>query len=257
MRYNGMYTKFIVLTHPRTGSNYLMDLLSSHSSVVTYGEIFSPGFLLGTLRPKIVERWPFIFHAYTYIREWFPLLLMRQIVFRHYPTRVSAVGFKIFYEHAHTSKTKSVWPFLRRMSDLKIIHLKRKNILKSYISYLIANRTGEFIRFNTSIPPRSVRVKVNIDRCRARFSKVEHDRAKFEKYFSGHDILTVWYEELCARPQQQLRKIESFLGVSAAPLYSKVVKQNSRHLSEIISNYKELRTAFAGTRWAAFFDEKF
>lgn len=250
-----MYQKFIVLSHPRTGSNYVIDLLGSHPSIVTYGELFSPGFLLGSLKPAIVKRWPFIYHAYTYIRERFPLVILKHVVFRHYRKKVSAVGFKIFYEHAHTGKSKAVWPFLRETEGLKIIHLKRRNILRSYVSYLIANRTGEFIRFSTNAPPRAVRVKVNIKRCRARFSKIERDRAKFEKYFSGHDILTVWYEDLCARPQQQLRKIQSFLGVSAAPLYSTVVKQNTGPLWEIVSNYRELRKAFARTRWAAFFDD--
>ena len=67
-----------------------------------------------------------------------PITFLDDVMFGEYPKPVSAVGFKLFYEQAQVGCWKDIWDYLRKISGLKIIHLTRKNILKTFVSRKIA-----------------------------------------------------------------------------------------------------------------------
>ena len=92
---NNQYRRFIVLSRSRTGSNLLISLLNSHPHIYTEREIF--GKLSG----------------------------------RNY---VKAKGFKIFYYHPLDDDSCSIWDELQSLDDLYVIHLKRRNILRTLLS---------------------------------------------------------------------------------------------------------------------------
>jgi hypothetical protein len=48
--------------------------------------------------------------------------------------------------------------------------------------------------------------------------------------------------------------VQIFAGVEPMPLSLELQRQNPEPLSELIANYDELRAAFAGTPWSAFFE---
>ena len=49
--------------------------------------------------------------------------------------------------------------------------------------------------------------------------------------------------------------MQQFLGLPAVPLTAAVGKLERRSLSQAIVNYWDLKRHFAGSRWAAFFEE--
>ena len=74
-----------------------------------------------------------------------PVDFLDKLVFREMPQYISAVGFKLFYYHAQKGKEQAVWDYLKDAKEIKIIHLKRKNILKTYVSQEIALKTDNWI----------------------------------------------------------------------------------------------------------------
>ncbi len=69
-------------------------------------------------------------------------------------------------------------------------------------------------------------------------------------------MLRWFYEELAAAPEEQLKQAQEFLGVTVCDLKVKLIKQEVRPLREVIENYEELRTFFAGTRWDYLFSDR-
>ena len=114
------YKKFIVLTRNRTGSNMLISMLNSHPSIYARYEIIRT--LNGNTVPNIMNKF-----------------------YSRYPRFVKAVGFKIFYYHPGDDESGTVWNELRRMENLYIIHLKRRNILRTVLSKEIAHVTEAWI----------------------------------------------------------------------------------------------------------------
>ena len=165
------YQKFIVLSLPRSGSNYLIHFLNSHPNITSYGEPFQPNFLLGNPSRTIFEN-PLFFTIYRHFRNRYPIFFLNHVIFKKYPSTISAVGFKIFYEHADSGKLQHVWSFLKEIPGLKIIHLIRQNILKSYISLLIALRTGEFISCSNTSRKQQSKIKLDYHACEKYFTKV-------------------------------------------------------------------------------------
>ena len=110
------YKKFVVITTARTGSNWLISLMSSHKNISAYGEVFN--ILRGRSTDDI---WKEVFNK-----------KLRKVKF---------IGFKIFYDHPLNTNDKSVWNKILSDKSIHIIHLKRENMLRSFISLKIAHKT--------------------------------------------------------------------------------------------------------------------
>jgi LPS sulfotransferase NodH len=92
------YTRFIILSRSRTGSNFLRGLLNAHSKVIAYSEMFKNN--------QVIE-WGF--PGYNDTKATLALFqkdsveFLEKKVFTKYPRKTAAVGFKLFYYHANDS----------------------------------------------------------------------------------------------------------------------------------------------------------
>ncbi|HLP47085.1 MAG TPA: hypothetical protein VK469_14125, partial [Candidatus Kapabacteria bacterium] len=125
------YVKYIILGHPRTGSNMLRGLLNENRHVVAFGELFRFNDSIG---------WDYPGHHHKAKIELQlinddPIEFLQKKVFINFPHPVKAVGFKIFYFHAHSENWKPVWTYLHEQKNIKIIHIKRENVLKTHLSH--------------------------------------------------------------------------------------------------------------------------
>jgi hypothetical protein len=146
------YKKFIVLTRNRTGSNMLISMLNSHPSIYAEYEILRE--LKGTFVDRVMNK-----------------------IYSRYPRFVKAVGCKIFYHHPVDDKSGAVWDRLTRMEDLYVIHLKRKNILRTVLSHEIAKLTDTWVRKDgREISIKEKRVKLYEDKLHKEFKKRENGR---------------------------------------------------------------------------------
>ena len=247
------HTDFIVLCAPRTGSTYLSSLLGSHPNIRMHGELFSTSNLL--VCPRVRRA---------------PVQYLRHEVYSCYPPRIRAVGFNLLYYHARSGRTgvppmdpkaftdqererlERIWEYLRRREELRVVHLRRRNPLRSLASGAVAMATEQWSR-QAWEPERSPEVRVRLEPARAlkRLEETAQAAAVCQCLFARHPCLDVYYEDLVNSRDSEIRRIHDFLGVPWAAPSSMLQRQNPRPLPEMLSNYDELKAALAGTRWEA------
>ncbi|NET44527.1 sulfotransferase [Okeania sp. SIO2B3] len=245
------YQKFIVLTRARTGSNFLMSLLQSHPKIRAFEEVFTEqkrkihwGYAKYPRSSKVLK-----------IREEQPRKFIDEVVFRKFPPSVSAVGFKLFYYQAQSSELQKIWQYLKENKEIKIIHLKRDNLLKVCLSSHLAKITNQWILKDEKYRHNSAPVRLNYDDCLKLFEETKKWEEEYDSFFNEHQKIEVIYENLVQKTLQETKRIQQFLGVKLQRLYSLTLKQNKGTLPEIISNYYELKEKFEGSPWSKFFTE--
>lgn len=256
---NKDFKRFIVLSIARTGSNMLVQYLNTHPHIYARGEIFQK--LNGRDYKEILET--------TFLKQ---------------PCYIMATGFKIFYYHPLDTQTVDVhalscrtweyrptldwfyrrpidtdscaiWTDLINMSDLHIIHLKRKNALRTLISRklmglgwgasIIAQRTATGNK----------RITFTAEELEVGFEATRAAEQKGDSVFEGHPFLTVYYEDMVRDRDITFRKITDFLDVRYVQPKTILRKQNPEKASDIVTNYEELKRAFDDTEWHSFFEE--
>ena len=243
------YTKFIILCRSRTGSNLLLNLLQFHQKIRLFHELFSNNY-----NPKIF--WDFINQDIEYIwqmKQNNPVEFLDKLVFREMPKFISAVGFKLFYYHAQKDREKGVWNYLKNAKNIRIIHLKRKNILKTYVSQETALRTNNWVSQGEYPKLNYPSIYLNYDLVLRAFEQTRQREQEGEKLFSEHQMMNIIYEDLVQDYVKETKKIQDFLNVDYQPLCVSTRKQSQTSLAEQIRNYEELKLKFANTPWEEFF----
>ena len=226
-----------MLTKSRTGSNLLVNSLQSHPGMKVFGEIFRGG-ADDAVKAAVLNS------AEDYLQSQ---------IFRHYGRKIKAVGFKIFYKHPVYDHSGNVWKCLQGMDDLKVIHLRRENILKALVSMKIAKKTDIWKESNGSWDKLDKQVELTADECSDYFDQTRRWEEEANDRFAGHPLLELTYEELTSNYQMQMQTVQEFLGVEPVEMQPTTTKQNPEALSELIVNYAELKTHFSGTEWGLFF----
>jgi LPS sulfotransferase NodH len=281
------YVRFIVLCDARTGSNLLIQALNSHPALRCFREIFD-------WRAQDVD---FDVPGYDRndaeafaLRASDPVAFLQRYIFRDHGTSIASVGFK--YQYAAAWGFPGLMEHLIADDRLRVVHLQRRNTLRWYLSYKIAEATGRFTddRRNTVVgrltprnivravrhPGRAARalvgaskpqaaplttkqrllpMHVSFDDCAALMYKAQHEREHMGRLFAGHPASDVWYEDLERDLAGSAAAVERFLGIEPVPPVVTLRKQNPEPLRELIANYDELRRAFAGKAAEAFFDD--
>lgn len=246
------YTRFILLGEGRSGSNFLRGLLNSHPAIVTFGELFRfhdsigwefPEYERHQQTPKLVA-----------LSQREPARFLETEVFGLYPRKIRAVGFKIFYYHAQNEERQPGWTYLQQRRDIAVVHVKRWNTLRSFLSLKKAFQTD---RWTNHRGPEEDGLSIALDyqECLDRFVWAKEVKAEYDDRFRDHPMIEVVYETLCRNLQPQCQRILDFLGVPEAPLRSSTFKQGTLPLPKAITNYYELRKRFQGTPWEPFFED--
>lgn len=226
------FKKFIILTRSRTGSNMLMTYLNDHPHIASDGEVL--GTLAGQDYKKILAK-----------------------VFGKQPFFIKAKGFKIFYYHPLDEKPDDLWTTLADMNDLHVIHLKRKNILRTLISREIAGIQNVWYTSSSQQQKtdQSISVSFTAEDLADKFEQTRNWEQGGDELFKHHPLLTVYYEDLANDRDAAFKKVTDFLGFEYIHPETPLTKQNNKSLKETVSNYDELKMAFSGTEWESFFEE--
>jgi hypothetical protein len=219
------------------------------------------------------------------LRSQDPIRFLEERVFGRHPDRVGvgAVGFKLHYGQS--------WGFpglLERLTGdtaIRVIHLRRRNLLRMLVSLKLARATGVFMEDSRrKITPGNLWTAVRHPgkaavRLRRRLRPPEAARkgsrprvavapeelfdfivrtrirsGNWDELFHAHPKLEVFYEDLLDRREAVFAEAQPFLGVEAAPLTVSLRKQNPEPLRELVENFDELYDAFKHAPEAAYFD---
>jgi LPS sulfotransferase NodH len=250
---NTPYNRFIILSDARTGSNLLQQALNAHPAIVCFREIFNivPDFI-----DYDVDGWEPRSAGDIELRARDPHEFLRQRVFcAHHASAVRAVGFKFHYDHFWFHA--DLLPTLIADDGLHVIHLQRRNQLRSFVSLKIAEQTGAWLDLDPTKhrrqtlarkltwsnaadaarhPVRAVgRIRsflapvnaapsherqpltLSHDECVAHFYRVHHQVEHFGNLFREHRATVITFEELVADRDRVLGAIYEFLNVAPAP----------------------------------------
>ncbi|MDP9178577.1 MAG: sulfotransferase [Gemmatimonadota bacterium] len=246
------YTRFIILGRPRTGSNFLASALRSHGGIICFGELFN------YLRPDTII-WDYPGFEVTpemlALRERDPIEFIDSRVFARVPRHVKAVGFKLFYDQAQEERWRGVWDRLKAQTDCKVIHLRRRNIVRAHLSEKIAVKTERWSILRDDDAHRDVAVELTFSECLQTLEDEREDSERYQLFFADHGVLEVFYEDLVSNTDAETDRIQRFLGVPRRQLRAKTRKQARQPLTTMISNYDELKRLCEGTALAEFLDE--
>lgn len=209
------YKKFIVIASGRTGSNLLISYLNSHPNIEAKGELFRD--LEGSTCKEVWDDF-----------------------YNNKPKIIEMAGCKIFYYHPFHTKDKSVWEFILKDRDIKIIHLVRENKLRTYLSLEIANKTDSWSRKNKkNISLNKKQVEINFDEFLDRLNKIEQYEKEARSKFKNHSFLEISYEQLVNDKEDTMKRVFDLLDLEERELKSNYKKQNKEKVSDLILNYDE------------------
>lgn len=230
------YQKLIILGRQRTGSSLLMRLLHAHPKIDMQSEVFR------LLKGKSCRN------------------VWNETFSKKLPW-IKYAGFKLFYNHPDDSKDREVWDILDSNTDVKIIHIKRKNILRTYVSKLVAVKTGAWNSGQENDQKEDLDKKVHIDlnHCLNELRTIKKLEAEFntDKY-PNHEYIELFYEELVENTVDELNKLFSFLKIENQRIEKRKLdlkRQNPEKMKNLVINYEEFEQAISNSEFAKLLDE--
>ena len=153
----------------------------------------------------------------------------------------NAVGFKV-----NLGQNEIAFHDLLTDVNIRKIILRRRNRVKTFVSELIAEQTGQWESYEFSDFSRpSPAVEVDSNRLREYLAATDNYYRGIENllHSTNQQVLQVAYEDL--RSVREQRRILSFLGVSTSvpALIPVTRKRNQADLRSLVSNFDELRSA--------------
>lgn len=133
--------------------------------------------------------------------------------------------------------------FLKQLDErgYRIIYLRRRNIIRRFLSVLVARHRQEYFKFDDS--PDTTKVQVDRDELERRIRMGEELRRRELAALHGIAYHEVVYEddlEAAECHQRTGDAVRAFLGVPPAPVATRLKRINVRPMSEIVANYAEL-----------------
>lgn len=211
------YSRFIILGAPRTGTTLLHTYLNSHPAIWSKGEILRE-----------------------YLEKGKPISLERD-VFKPHARSVQAVGAKIFYEYREDPSFQKVWQSVVCDVQIKVLWIRRKNLLRAFISQQLADQTGHYNdRAKLALTTKKQQV-IQRETLIHYFSKVQEEEKLIQEILMGHDLLNLTYEQLTEGTGELLLQVQQFLDVDPKNLLTLLVKQNPEPLEQLVKNLNEVR----------------
>lgn len=191
----------------------------------------------------------------TLLRDRLPFLFLKRYIYGKYSSKIKYVGFKLFYDqarHLDQINRRGFWNKLKKMPNIKIILLYRENFLASLVSLEIAQKTNKWAALKSEDNNYEIRFDYNDLKQQLESRKLWIEEMR--KMTEGMKVFETTYEKLDKNSKESLSQILNYLELDDAELKSPLVKQQKHPLSEVVTNYEELKFQFSGTEWDKYFD---
>ena len=238
--------KAIIITSQRSGSNFLRHCLQSHPQIMCDGELMIGGPIKP---PRIIEQWRMPTKIYRWLRAgaWNPVRILENFRNRN---DAPVVVFKAMYNQLSSPK---VHEYLREHTDIRIIHLRRGNLLKQSVSKTLMGkkRDGRWQPHSTS-KVRTVATHVLPQAAIREMQFVQRQFDAYEHLLSNHKKIELVYEDMIngqCLTDAATHAICELLELEPAPMCCDFVKVNPNKLELMVENYQELASALAGTEF--------
>lgn len=262
--------KFIVITSQRTGSTYISNYLHNHPEIAMYEEIIlnkleTPGglkhfvenkkimnFLFGLYNVKLVRKThakiPFYLPINLIVKRFLEVFFTRDKnfindnnVFNNSTNKLlnepKAIGFKVMVNHMNSI------PYIRKwilQNNVKIIILKRENILKKYVSH-VASYKRKIAHSTKNVE--NVNISLDIPDCERYIRNTMNEYKILDSFKKDKNCFSLSYEEFFSDPEKNMKEVLSFIGVNEKIPFEKpkLKKLNSKSLEDIVQNLDEVK----------------
>ena len=234
----------------------LVHLLRSHPDICSHGELLSPGKITGITGTYLTKHHAQVgfLDQLTAERDRDPIKFLYKIALDLQGKK--AVCFKLKHDELILPECKRLREEIVNDTDFRIIHLRRENLLRRYLSHYIASRvTHVTLAVQGQTAPEMPRVTLNPHECEKDFETVRHREAEFSELFAQHPSFSISYEEMVRGDAEKLAALVNFMGVTPRQLTTTTQRLGRDDLRQVIINFEELRTYFAEGPYAKFFDE--
>lgn len=245
-------TKFIISCPARSGSTMLLHLLRSNPAVLCHGEVFGGqrlGHVAGAyaVRRRKEEGVDEALHA---LARDDAKRFLYDIVFDAQGKAVC--GFKFKTDEAFSEKCRHIQDMIRADTDIKVLQLRRRNILAQFISHqVVLKQTGVTLVMKEEDRPRVAPFQVDVREAVDYFEDVMAREARVATEYPEHRRLLVDYEDLVQEGHPVREAIQHFLGVPVGTLSTgtkKILKGNESLLENVGAVVEALRERGFGAR---------
>lgn len=228
----------LIVASQRSGTHWLISLLSSHPSLSGYGEIFhakgSKWGFFSFLTRALAEDPELLFPTNNH-QQWKRYL-------ENLPESPARPIFILMY-----NQTDYISPHFCKMllKNSDVIHLVRKNKLRQHVSNLI-NR-ARLKAAHTREKLEKVQIPVPIESLASELEEREKTCEQWTETLKPYGFIEISYEEIPGN----IQAVQDFLGIPPQQLRSELQPTNPEPLSEIISNFGEVTRELEKTpfRW--------
>lgn len=233
-----------ILTTQRSGSTFFEQCLRSHPDIECAGEILNgqPDHPVPPFRGPLRKIRKALRIART--GAWMPGRWIDGF-YRRGTAKVRC--FKAMYDQLER-------PFAMRylvgQEDIRVIHLRRHNLLKVHVSTLLMNKR---FQLQATAPTEAIWIHVNPEHAIEAMRRARRYYESFDLAFERHPRLQVSYERLFDGKYLEpdtCRRVCDFLGVPQFRMESELMKLNPESLRDMVTNYDELARALSATEFA-------
>ena len=249
MTENYSYRPFVIIGTARTGSTLLWSYLNSHPDVLclrgVYGSTHKINF------GKFYNSLPEEHYSSELVnhRNENPLDFLKEYIFKTYSGDYKAIGFKYFYEHdRHLRNKNELVNYFQENNNLVFIHLIREQLLATLFSYKRALAQQQWTTADTDF-----KTAISIQECKVYFQSVLERRGHFDKLFSERSIRVI-YENFITNKKSVLNDVLQFIGAEPSDLKTEMIRNKNKRLSEVITNFDELKGYFENSVYEQYFD---
>lgn len=235
----------------------LVHLLRSHPDICSHDEVFSSaGTLGGVTGTYLIKRRaePDFAERMAVEKDRDPIKFLYKIALDLQGKK--AVCFKIKHDELILPEYQVLRHEIVNDQDFRIIHLRRENLLRRYLSQYIANHvTRVTLAVRGQTVPKIQPVVLDPQECERDFEKVLAREREFVELFAHHPGFSISYEEMIAPGSEKLQSLLDFMGVPRQELTTTTQKLSCGDLRGMIVNFEELRTYFARSPFSRFFED--
>ncbi len=162
--------------------------------------------------------------------------------------------FKAMYNHLVDPRTRH---YLCHHREIRVIHLRRANLLKRYVSEVLAGKRPGQEPWATTESVSVISARISATRGVEEMQRAEELFRKYERVFSRHPRIELVYETMIdgqSLSDSAAAAVTDLLELAPAPMRAETIKVNPDNLELIVENYDELVSVLRGTQFERFLD---
>jgi LPS sulfotransferase NodH len=246
---------FMITCAARTGSTLLQSYLRSHPDTTMHGEVYTTqrtSDLAGSFNALIRD--PKSNEKLTRWRDANQTAFLYKYIYENQGKK--AVGHKLKHDELLLPKFAETRECIRRDTDIKIIHLYRKNLFERFVSWWVVNHvTGITMLTDKSKDPEFKPTVIPVAACQSNFNDTIARYNIFSGLFAKHRVLKMTYEDLTGPKRESvLAELTTFLEIDNIQLSSNLRKVTPKDLRQVVANLDEIVDYFTGTKYEQFFE---